>query len=150
MIIADLNIICVAQDKMCCPKDTGNIVFETHNRLCPNDPVYPTDNFDYAHGIVGWWYTFWPSDKYFLESPFFELSSNADPHGIRLSSIWEEEVFELLSYYINLSPKRKIGVLVRVQDKSNNIVHDCVSLDVIKEKMLNGQINFNELYLISK
>jgi len=150
MIIADLNIICVEQAKRTFPKNIDEIVVESHDRRQSCDPVYPDDNFGEANRINGWWYTFWPTDQYFLSCPFFELPCSSDPYAIKLSSAWEKEVIKLFSYYIGISPVQMIGVLVRAQGISNNVVHDCVSLNVFREKMMNGQIKYNELYYVSK
>jgi len=150
MIIADLNIICINQTEPCTFLPSDEVVCEMFERKSGKSPVYPMDRFDVAHSLNGWWYTYWPNEELFFEYPFFDLNLLMGTNAIQLHPRWKVDVFELLSFYIDASPLHTIGVLIRVQDQSYNIVHKQIVLEDYTKAILNGKIHFNELYFVVK
>lgn len=149
MIIADLNIICINQKKKRAFIDKARLTCEAHNRNRSMSPVYATDNFGVADGLKGWWYTYLPSKAYFFDSPFFDLNLRDNDNAVELNPQWNDLLCTLLSFFIKESPCGTIGFLIRLQDKSDNMVHGKYCLEEFMQELRLGNIRYNELYFIS-
>ena len=59
-------------------------------------------------------------------------------------------VFRQKEHYLKQSPEHKIAVMIRIQDKSNDISHPVCTFDEFVKMMKNGEIRWNELYFVQQ
>ena len=150
MIIADFGIICIEQTQNTYPKGIENICFETYKRVSNSKPMYGESyNFHTADLLTGYWYLIWPKDEILYEAPFFDLGQKGRPWVV-VEQKWAESVRKVLEFYIEQSPQKRIAVLIREQDKSDDIVHATIKIDDFMENLIVGNIKWNELYFIEK
>ena len=78
---------------------------------------------------------------------FFDIATKGIPY-IEIVPKWTEYVKNILSFYIDQSPTKKIAVLLRVEDFSNDTVHSDCSIDEFIQELTEGNIKWNELYFV--
>lgn len=150
MIIADFCVICIGQTQRAYPKEIEDVCFETYERVAGSKSMYDAwYNFHTADTLIGYWYLVWPKDEILYEKPFFDLSKKGCPWVVVIQE-WAETVRKVLEFYIEQSPKKKIAVLIREQDESNDIVHSTIKINEFMEDLIAGNILWNELYFIEK
>lgn len=148
MIIADFGIICIGQTKCTYPEGIEDIQFETYKRKANSKAMYNKwYNFHTADTLIGYWYFVWPKDEDLYEKPFFDLGPKGCPWVIVVQE-WAETIRKVLEFYLKQSPENKVAVLIREQDKSNDIIHSAIKFNDFIEKLIAGDIRWNELYFI--
>lgn len=149
MIWIDFGIICIGQKKPSLPPDIGNLVIEARQREDNAEPFYNENyNFHTADKQVGFWYNIWLPEPICFNESLFDIS----PHHIPCVSVvpkYEEIVKQLLEFYLNESLEHKIAILLRVEDKSNDIMHPSCRLDDFIKALKEGTVKWNELYFVS-
>lgn len=149
MVIADLNILCIAQQRKSYPENRKRFFIESYDRNAENlRPVYADDRFPMAHALRGWWYRVYPAEPAIYEDTFLDLE---DPHStLRVRPHWADTVEELLSCYLDRSPCGKIAALICLQSERKECVHEACTLSVYMRELKEGNIHYNHLYYIIK
>ena len=149
MIWIDFGIICIGQEQIIAPTDMNDIVFEGYGRTVNSEPFYSKeDNFHTADKLLGCWYKIWLPEPICYEESFFDIASKGIPY-VEVVPKWSGYVEKILSFYINESPCKKIAVLLRIEEKSNDTVHSDCSLSEFVQKLGEGNIKWNELYFVN-
>lgn len=148
LMLADLNIICINQQHASLFPNCGNLDIEKYDRNTSGDPVYWSDDFNTAHRLRGWWYTIYPKGNLFLERPFFDLCNDLECDLVRLYPEWQTVMSNILVYYIEKSPLRKVGVLIRAQDVTEDTVAGEFRLDEFLQMLIHGEVKYNTLYFL--
>lgn len=150
MIIADFGVICIGQTECTYPDKTDDIRFEAYQRWTDNKAMYESSyNFQSADSLVGYWYFVWPKEELFYEKPFFDIAQKGRPY-VALAQEWVETVRKVMEFFIEQSPEKRIAVLIREQDNSNDVVHSAIKINEFMENLIAGNIKWNELYFIEK
>ena len=111
--------------------------------------AYSSDyRFHTADNLLGYWYNIWLPESIRYEESFFDIASKGVPY-VEVVPKWSDYVAKILSFYINESPYNKIAVLLRIQDRSNDIVHPACSLSEFVQALSDGNIKWNELYFVN-
>ena len=148
MILIDFGIICREQTKRTFPRGIPKVRFRSHIRRADSDAMYDDFyHFEDADKLTGVWYFAWLTDDIFLEQSFFDIADKGSPHIYAVPE-WEAAVRRILAFYLKASPIHKIAVLLRIQDRSENVTHDECTLDEFMEKLRAGDVRWNELYNI--
>ena len=148
MILIDFGIICREQKRHTVPKDIPKVRFGSYIRKENSGAMYyGYYSFEAADKLTGVWYFAWLTDDIFLEQSFFDIADKGSP-WIYAVPEWEETVREILAFYLKASPIHKIAVLLRIQDRSENVTHEECSLDEFMDKLRTGDVRWNELYNI--
>lgn len=148
MIWIDFGIICIGQENNSVPHEIKDIVVEAYTRTVDSEPFYiETYSFDTADMLSGIWYNIWLPEPICYEESFFDISTKQTPY-VNVVPKWTGLVQRILSFYINESPVRKIAVLLRVQDTSNDVVHPPCKLDDFIQALKEGNVKWNELYYV--
>ena len=149
MIWIDFGIICIGQEQISVPADMNDIVFEGYQRTAESEPFYYKEyHFHTADNLLGCWYKIWLPESICYEESFFDIASKGVPY-VEVVPKWSDYVAKILSFYINESPYNKIAVLLRIQDRSNDIVHPACSLSEFVQALSDGNIKWNELYFVN-
>ena len=150
MIWIDFGIICIGQEQISAPPDMNDIVFKGYERTVNSEPFYNKDyyHFHTADKLLGCWYNIWLPKPICYEESFFDIASRGIPY-VEVVPKWSDYVAKILSFYINESPYNKIAVLLRIQDRSNDIVHPACSLSEFVQALSDGNIKWNELYFVN-
>ena len=150
MIIADFGVICIGQTECIYPNGIDDICFESYQRVAGSEPMYNDYyNFHTADALTGYWYFIWPKDEIFYEKPFFDIGKKGRPSVVVIQE-WVKTVRKVLEFYIEQSPEKVIAVLIREQDKSNDVVHTTMAIDEFMKNLTLGNIKWNELYFVEK
>ena len=121
---------------------------EGYLRTADSEPLYNESyHFHTADSLQGYWYNIWLPEAICYEESFFDISPRGIP-CVNVAPKWADHVRNILSFYLNESPVHEIAVLLRVQDRSNDIVHPCRSLGDFLLALEEGSVNWNELYFI--
>ncbi|WP_295152932.1 hypothetical protein [uncultured Ruminococcus sp.] len=148
MILIDLGIICLGQTKRTFPRSIPKVRYRSHVRREDSAPMYDEwYHFEAADRLTGIWYLAWLTDDIFLEQSMFDIAEKGSPN-IYVVPEWEDTVRELLGYYLKESPIHRIAVLLRIQDRSENVTHEECTLDEFMEMLRAGDVRWNELYHI--
>ena len=148
MIWIDFGIICIGQKQPSVPLNMKDFVFENYERTSHSEPFYNEDyHFYTADKLTGYWYKIWLPDPICYEESFFDIATKGVPY-IEVVPKWTEYVTNILSFYIEQSPIKKIAVLLRVQDSSNDTVHSDYTIDEFIQGLTKGNIKWNELYFV--
>lgn len=149
MILIDFGIICIGQSEITYPKGIKNVRFEVEDRQDHSEPMYDEwYHFQTADSLSGKWYFVWLSRNIYLEQSFFDISDKGDT-CIYVESKWKDTVRTILDFYIQESPTHQIAVLLRMQDRSDNISHPVCTLDEFMKYLAAGEVKWNELYFIT-
>lgn len=148
MIFIDFGIICIGQSKSSFPQNIKNVRFEVCKRTTDSEPMYNEwYHFHTADKLLGNWYLVWLSRNFFYEQSFFDIADKGSP-WIYLEPKWKDTVKRILAFYIQASPIHQIAVLLRIQDKSDDISHSVCSLKEYIDALITGNIKWNELYFV--
>lgn len=148
MILVDFGIICIGQYEKKIPKLPGRFRFEYYIRKRKSPAMYNDSyHFETADKLTGSWYFVWFPRDIIYEKSFFDLSGKHRP-WIYVLPEWEETVRQILEFYLEQSPEHRIAVLVREQDRSENISHADCTLDEYMNALRTENIRWNELYFI--
>ena len=148
MILIDFGIICIGQEKRRFPKGLKSVRFESHKRTEKSEEMYDDwYNFKTADRLTGMWYFVWLTDDIFLEQSFFDIAPKGSPWVIAQPE-WKDTVERILRFYIERSPQKKIAVLLRIQDRSEDVSHKQCTLCEFMDLLTQGSIRWNELYFI--
>lgn len=148
MIWIDFGIICIGQEKESVPFDMEDLLIEGYQRTAESEPFYnATYNFCTADRLQGYWYNIWLPEPVCFDESFFDIAYKNVPY-IKVVPKWAEQVKRILAFYINESPVKRIAVLLRVQDISNDAVHTDCKLDDFFQKLIEGNVKWNELYYV--
>lgn len=148
MIWIDFGIICIGQEQISSPSNMNDIIVEGYQRTEDSDPFYNEYyHFHTADKLLGCWYNIWLPESICYEESFFDIASKGIPY-IEMVPKWSAYIKTILSFYINESPCNKIAVLLRIEDKSNNVVHPDCSLSEFIQALSEGNIKWNELYFV--
>lgn len=155
----DFNIICIGQ---CIPKRWKSELFLIDlMNLNPNKTHKCYSSvWDIMNHIKGIWYEIWSKDKdadlfdsTYEMSPCYELpigQPEAAPHGWPIvCQVPRSEMEDILRFYINHSPVRKIIVLLRHQGYEKERYHGLISLNEFLERLYANNIYGNVAYFIS-
>lgn len=149
MIWIDFGIICIGQEKMSVPSVMEDIEIEAYRRHENSEAFYNESyHFYTADALAGYWYNIWLPDPICYEESFFDIS----PRGIPCVSVVPkraDHVRRILTFYLNESPTHEIAVLLRVQDRSDDVAHPRCKLEAFLQALEEGTVRWNELYLIS-
>ncbi len=148
MLWIDFGVICIGQDRISTPPDMNDIIVEGYQRTEDSEPIYNEYyNFHTLDNLLGCWYNIWLPEPICYEESIFDITSKGMPY-VKVVPKWSDYVKTILSFYINESPCNKIAVLLRIEDKSNNVVHFDCSLFEFIQAISEGNIKWNELYFI--
>lgn len=148
MIWIDFGIICIGQKQISAPSNIKDIVVEGYHRTAESEPFYNENyHFSTADKLLGCWYNIWLPEPICYEESFFDIASKGVPY-VEVVPKWSKYVENILSFYISQSPTKKIAVLLRVQDSSNDTVHPDCCFDEFIQELTNGNIKWNEIYCI--
>lgn len=146
MIWIDFGIICIGQEQISQPPDWKDIVVEGYRRMADSAPFYNESyHFAAADALTGCWYQIWLPDPRCYEDSFFDIADRGVPY-VQTVPGWTASVEKILRFYLAQSPVHRIAVLLRVQDRSDNVVHPLCSLDVFLQRLHDGEIRWNEVY----
>ena len=149
MLWIDFGIICIGQEQISTPADMDCIVFEGYRRTADSEPFYNKEyHFQTADNLLGCWYNIWLPEPICYEESFFDIASKGVPY-VEVVPKWFDYVAKILSFYINESPCKKIAVLLRIEDESNDTVHPDYSLSKFVQALREGNIKWNELYFVN-
>jgi len=148
VILVDFGIICIGQEQASIPPKMNDLVFESYKRTADSAPFYNEDyHFHTADQLSGYWYNIWLPESIRYDESFFDIAPKGVPY-VEVIPKWTEYVRNLLSFYIDQSPIKKIAVLLRVQDFSDDTVHSACSLNEFIQGLTAGSIRWNELYFV--
>lgn len=148
MIWIDFGVICIGQEQISMPLDMNDIIVEGYQRTEDSEAFYNEYyHFHTADKLLGCWYNIWLPEPICHEESFFDITSKGMPY-VEVVPKWSDCVKTILSFYIKESPYNKIAVLLRIQDKSNNVVHSDCCLSEFIQALSEGNIRWNELYFI--
>jgi len=149
MIWIDFSIICIDQTKPSILPNIKSDDIEINKRIAGSEPFYDETyyNFRTADALPGYWYRIWLPEEIMYDESFFDISEKSCP-WIYVVPKWKDIVRSVLEFYLNESPKHRIAVLLRVQDESNDDVHQVCKLDKFMNDLTEGNIRWNELYFI--
>ena len=117
-------------------------------KLANSEPLYNESyHFNTADKLMGCWYNIWFPQPICYEESFFDIATKGIPY-IEIVPKWTEYVKDILSFYIDQSLTKKIAVLLRVEDFSNDTVHSDCSIDEFIQELTEGNIKWNELYFV--
>ena len=152
----DFNIICVGAYS---PKIFKNSVYdiEAMNGDSRKTIKCYIEGWDILNRIQGIWYELWSSDKkydYLINSTWelqdVKKSEDNISHGYQLfiDKTCKDILYDILYFYINASPIKKIIVLFRHQGHESDNLHSYLSLDCFLEKLIKKEIYGNVAYII--
>ena len=104
-------------------------------------------HFEDADKLRGVWYFVWLTKDIILEQSLFDIADKSSPY-IYVVPEWEDTVRRILEFYLKASPIHRIAVLLRIQDRSQNVTHDECTLDDFLDMLRAGDVWWNELYNI--
>ena len=166
-MLTDFVIICIGQAAPSFPECLGElsydeqrereictlsenekaIEFEPYKRRQGDEPIYDDFyHFGTADALAGVLYFVWHRE--FLEDSFFDFAGEAGSKHVCIVPKWDKTVRELLEYYISQSPEHRIAVLLRMQDRSDDTVHEPCGIDEFMRLLRCGEAVWNELYLV--
>ena len=150
MILIDFGIICREQTKRTFPRGRSaeKVRFQSHIRREDSYPMYDDwYHFEDADKLRGVWYFVWLTKDIILEQSLFDIADKSSPY-IYVVPEWEDTVRRILEFYLKASPIHRIAVLLRIQDRSQNVTHDECTLDEFMDMLRAGDVRWNELYNI--
>ena len=148
MILIDFGVICCGQKKRIFPRGIPKLRFKSSIRKENSGPMYDEwYHFEAADRLTGIWYLVWLTEDLFLEESFFDIADKGSPN-IYVVPEWEDTVRRVPEFYIDRSPIHRIAVLLRIQDRSENVTHEECTLGEFMEMLKAGNVRWNELYNI--
>ena len=148
MIICDLIIISFDKKipiRHLCDK----FLIEKYNRNFYLAQKLYVDTFPFIQAFRGFWYRVYPPAKDMYSNTFFDMKSGED--GVKSVTVREEWITDisfLLTNFLTFEPGQHCGVLVRLDGTKNEVIHTGYNYDRFIAELLQGNIHFDELYLI--
>ncbi len=152
-ILVDFGIISIGQTEKTYPELKDKLRFQAYKRnlgKTKSKPFYWDTEFypfSTAYDLKGVWYLPWFPYEVNLIEYFFEMKEG--PY-LRVNPKYESLVRKLLRFYLDESPEKKVAVLLCIQEKSKDLVHEPMKLKAFMDDLKEGKIRWNELYFITK
>ena len=148
MIICDLNII--SFDKKIPIKHLRDkFTLEEYNRNIFLPQKLYKDTFPVAQAFRGFWYRVYPPAKDMYSNTFFDMEFGADsiPY-VTVRKEWSNSIQFLLTHFLDFEPGLRFGVFVRLYGRKNEVINTGYTSERFIADLLQGNIHFDELYLI--
>lgn len=145
-VIADINIICIGQkEKKCYNHDLINIE-------CHKNPYCFYSEWEILSSIRGNWYQITPIKRDYgvYNDEFFPLLQNKNKSYLYLKDDKPNIDFlvNLIIFYLNESPLRKIYFMVRLNWKKEQKIIGVLKFKEFINKLENNKVLFDTAYII--
>ena len=162
MVISDFNIICLGQKE---PELFSSKTIKTTATDLNKDGTATFIGWDTFLGFKGIWYEILPNDResenYRYDREFFDLNYKTTAYVDTLLALkdkrnqlvceekYKKDIIDVIDFYLEKSPIKRICVMVRVQDKEEEAILGTMRRKEFVDKLRNGELRFNVLYIVS-
>lgn len=162
MVIADFNIVCLAQ------KNADLFHSERIKSTAVNlnsKSVNTYDGWNIFKGLRGFWYDIYPKDRelenYQYDREFFDLSDTSKPYDYTIAALkdkknklicieeYKTQIVNIVDFYLKSSPIHRICFMVRIQDREEEAVLGTLSREEFISKLRDNNLMYNVMYIVS-
>ena len=150
MVVADFNILCLKQRTMKVYK-SPSIKVDTF-KISNISEIYG-EKWSVLSAFNGYGYSVYPVNKkndYDYSRGFFDLEINNEVKNIVLADLEMEKLAQIIDFYINQSPIKKICVLIRLDWSKDNTLLGTIGKDEFFSKLEKQELSFNTAYIIEE
>lgn len=149
MVVSDFNIFCLNQrvQKKYINTTIKFDVFKIKNI----SKLYYGDKWSILWALKGLGYNLYPADKlgqYDYSRGFFDLFIKDNKKYLILSDLQVKEFAEIIHFYIQQSPIKKICVLIRLDWDNENTILGTFSEEEFLKKLEHRELLFNTAYMV--
>ena len=149
MVVADFNIFCLNQKKK-------KIFMDAHISIdsfkSKNISKFYGEKWAILSAFNGYAYNIYPTNKnreYEYTKGFFDLSIENGSKYVLLGNLDKKRLSEMIEFYIQQSPIKKICILIRLDCENDNKIIGTVYKDDFLLNLEKKQILFNTVYIIT-
>lgn len=150
MVIADFNIICLKQKNM---KVYKSPFIKTEAFRNSNISQIYGDKWSILSAFYGYGYSLYPVDEknnYDYSHGFFDLTINNKVKNIVLADLEMERFAQIIDFYLNQSPIKKICILIRLDWSGDNTLLGTINRNEFLSKLEKQELSFNTAYIIEE
>lgn len=149
MVVADFNIFCLDQREQ---KKYINPKLKVEGFKIKNiSKLYYGDRWSILSSFQGCGYNLYPVDKlgkYDYSRGFFDLLIKNNKKYVVLSDLQMKEFAEIIHFYIQYSPIKKICILIRLDWDNENSILGTFKEEEFLKKLNQQELLFNVAYIV--